>query len=140
MIMDTKKTSNRLDEIDQDIFNYRAGQHFLRKWYRLQENINDLNEFEIVEAKILFSSLNKLSEDERGFLAAKYNVPKRKTNGAGYLIKDIEVAQKFDMDLKEYRNKRHLLEEKLSKFVNEYKKKHKKEWSEAIILIHGRKR
>lgn len=118
----------------------RLGGFYLRKWYRLQQNINNLNSLELVEAKILYSSLAELSEQERDFLGAKYFTPLRTVNGVRTLITDKEVADSLDMSIKEYKKEKQRLERNLSILIDKYKRIHQEEFDSAILLVHGYKR
>lgn len=105
--------------------NWRSGGYYLRKWHRYQENLNYLNERGIRDAKILFSALSELPEEERAFLADKYCVPTKKKNGVGVRPKDSDLAQQYGMDTEEYRKQRRSLERKMSVLITKYKTEYK---------------
>lgn len=102
-------------------FNNRAGGHYLRQWYRLQKNIHTLGEVETIEAKILFSSLAELPEEERIFLAHKYYQPSIVKGTTSGRVSDVAVAELLGMSLQEYRVKRAVLEGKLNHIIHKYK-------------------
>ncbi|WP_028274770.1 hypothetical protein [Atopococcus tabaci] len=118
-------------------FRPRAGGYNLRKWYKYQQNLNYLKEHEVVLAKILFSALNDLEEEERAFLASKYCVPYKVKNGISVRPTDKELAEEQGMSLSKYKAKRHRLERKMSYFIAEYELKYKDEYEQSLWFKHG---
>lgn len=128
-----------MEKTDEKVhYNRRAGGYQLRRWYKYQENINHLNDLELIDAKVLFSSLNELAEDEIQHLAAKYCIPKLVKNGVTVVIKDEEVAKQLGIDTKSYTKKRRQLERQISILIAKYGQQYEKEREAAILLIHGK--
>lgn len=135
-----KKVLKQLEsqELPQENINPRLANFYLRKWYKLQENINHLNVLEHIEAKILYSALAELDSDKRDLLGAKYFTPHRKVNGISRLITDKEVAEQLNMSHKDYVAKRQRFESELNLLLNKHQSRFKEEREKAIINIHGR--
>lgn len=106
--------SNEWKDIKQVVKgNSRKGTFYLRKWYELQIKIRRLKGLELFMAKVLFSSLKELTEEERKILAAKYY-------REGIKPKDSRVAEQLNMEEKDYTNKRNILEMKLGGIAESY--------------------
>lgn len=106
--------------------------HYLRQWGYLDKNINYLSNTEAVKIKTLYSALKELQPEERKFLAVKYRVPDK------HIVPDAAAAAQQGMDLKEYKEKRIAIEDKLCPFIDKHVALHQEELDRAIGLEYQR--
>lgn len=75
----------------------QLSKYYLSKWGKIEKNASKLNKNYKKVAFILYSTLNKMAEDERKFLANKYRVMIYGKSAKP----DKELAEVYDMDLLE---------------------------------------
>jgi len=100
----------------------QLSKYYLSKWGKIEKNASKLNKNDKKVAYILYSTLNKMAEDERKFLANKYRVMIYGKSAKP----DKELAEVYDMDLLEYRNLRKGIEYKFYYYLKPSIQKRKK--------------
>lgn len=101
-----------------------APKYYLSHWLELQKNISELSGFRLNQAKILFSSLKLLTDEEKQYLAYKYYTPRVKAENGGRIPKpDEQIAGELGVSKQEYADKRREIEYKLIPIIIENKKK-----------------
>lgn len=92
----------------------RIVKYHLIKWTYYDNNLSYLNDAERAKMKSLYLALKELDPEERQFLAEKYRVAKKP------YIPDATLAAKRGLSLKEYREKRIFLEDKLRPIIQQH--------------------
>lgn len=101
----------------------RLAGYYLRQWHRLKENLDTLTISEMKQARLLFTALSRLDEDEQAFLAMKYDSPSIKDGEGRTRVFDAELAEQLNISMKEYGKKRRAVEYKLSIVIDEIKQR-----------------
>lgn len=115
-----KNLDNSLKELPYS--KRRLAGYYLRQWYKLKKNIDTLSISEMKQAKLLFTALSKLNDDEQAFLAMKYDSPSIKDGEGRTRLYDAELATQLGISLSGYRKKRRALEYKLSLLIDDIRK------------------
>lgn len=105
--------------------------HYLRQWRYFDSNLEYLNSAEAINIRILYSALKEMTPDERQFLADKYRRSSKP-------ITDKDMAEEYDMTMKEYVDKRQKIETKLKPHIVKLRDEREKDLSEAIHLVYSR--
>ena len=109
----------------------RLAKYYLYKWSYLEKNINNVNQTQQVQAKILFSSLKKLTPDDLKFLADKYRTDTSKGRTG---VKDSIMAERYGVGVETYVQQRITIESKLTKFIDASITFYKEDLYKAIDL------
>lgn len=112
--------------------------HYLRKWFPLQEKINSgsLNDIDLIDAKILFLSLDELEIKEVDLLRATYFHPLVK----GRLPNQEHVSKVLGLTVRNYSKKLKAIETRLSEIMPDKKEPMDAEREKAISLLYDKKR
>lgn len=89
---------NYIKYYDENKRALQKAKFFLSRWGKIENNISNLSPRKKRIAKMLFSTLKKLTKEEREFLASKYRVV---IFGKASRT-DKEVAAMYDMDFQDY--------------------------------------
>lgn len=125
--MEVKELLSRIKNLDNTrkelpYSKRRLAGYYLRQWYKLKKNIDTLSISEMKQAKLLFTALSKLNDDEQAFLAMKYDSTYIKDGEGRTRLYDAELATQLGISLSGYRKKRRALEYKLSLLIDDIKK------------------
>lgn len=121
---------NNITQIDNRVVRY-----YLNKWGHLERNFYDLSPIEEVRAKTLYSSLKNLDKSDLQLLADKYRTEKTKGKKSH---NDLDMADKYNMTIKDYRIKRIAVESKLNPYLQRNIELYSEELSEAIRMQHSK--
>lgn len=91
--------------------------YYLNNWYRYKKDLNDLDYANIKNAQQLFKALKELSEEDREFLAMKYDRPLTVKNGVTVHPSDKNIAKEINIPTKRYATKRRLIQKKLKEIM-----------------------
>lgn len=95
--------------------------YYLSKWDYFEMNATSLTAIQLKQAKILYSTLGHLTEDERIFLGNKYRANYQKKHSSAPNYKLDEVASKeHSMTIEEYRKLRKGIELKFFYYMQNY--------------------
>lgn len=95
--------------------------YYLSKWDYFEKNISSLSDHELELAKILYSTLEHLTEEERIFLANKYRSKYTKEyNGSLNYKLDRVAAKEHDLSLNQYGKLRRAVESKFFHYLQNY--------------------
>lgn len=111
--------------------------HYLRKWFPLQEKINNgaLNDIDLIDAKILFLSLDELESNEVDLLREKYFHPLVK----GRLPNQEQVSKALGLTINDYRKQLKAIETRLGVILPTNKEPMEDERSKAIGNLYNKK-
>lgn len=95
--------------------------YYLSKWAHIEGNASSLTDRELTWAKVLYSTLGHLTEEERVFLANKYRTTykKRQIESPNYKL-DETAAEEHGMTLTKYRELRTGIELKFFHYLQNY--------------------
>lgn len=93
----------------------KKSRYYLLKWAYFEKNITSLTVREEQQAKVLFSALQKISVEERNFLAQKY----RYVDDEGNTKTDEAIAEENNMELIHYRSSKTEILRGLYKYIAE---------------------
>lgn len=110
--------------------------HYLRKWFPLQEKINNgaLNDIDLIDAKILFLSLDELESNEVDLLRAKYFHPLVK----GRLPNQEQVSKTLGLTVNDYRKRLKAIETRLGAILPTKKEPMGTERTKAIENLYSK--
>lgn len=83
--------------------------YYLNNWYRYKKNLKIMGSSELKNARMLFRALKELTQENREFLAMKYDRPKRPT--------DAYLAEELGMSKDRYVEKRRMIQRELKSIM-----------------------
>lgn len=95
--------------------------YYLSKWDYFEMNATSLTGIQLKQAKVLYSTLGHLTEDERIFLANKYRADYKKKykNSKNYKLDEV-ASKEHGMTIEEYRKLRTGIELKFFHYIQKY--------------------
>jgi len=103
-----------------------AARYLLNNWTHYEKNIDELRPQELENAKILFSGLKMLTQDDQILLASKYRTP------AGMRLSDNYIALNKGMYFETYKQRKAECETSLQHAIMKYCEENKKIPDEVI--------
>lgn len=94
-----------------------VARYFLNNWIRYEKDINEIHPDEINNVKLFYTGLQKLSQEERLYLASQY----RTSRGKRYT--DTEIAKIKGVSVQEHKQKRVACETTLQNALKEIDEK-----------------
>ncbi|MFV0557955.1 MAG: hypothetical protein ACK5MW_04880 [Enterococcus sp.] len=119
--------------------------YLLRHWFHYQKHINDLEDYERKNARLLFNALKKLDREDVAFLGEKYLKGASGGQWSRYHedyttktpVTDAALADSFGIKMQAYRKKRIKIEQQLSKAVFEVADELRERDAQAFICRAG---
>jgi hypothetical protein len=103
-----------------------AARYLLNNWVQYEKNIDELRPHELENAKIFFSGLQMLTQEEQIFLASKYRTP------IGLRMTDNYIALNKGMYLETYKQRKAECETALQNAIMKYCEENKDLADEVI--------